>query len=247
MSFSKQRVKTNEAAAAPKKEEKLEFEDQFEDVFEEEDRFQAKDGDWEDCDEENAEMETIPEETKGEEAQPEQKPYLGEEKLAEGEEMVFENSAYEMIHRANCEWPSLSIDFMLPERLDTTKVDEWFPNHVNKLDPAKTVKQKYNYGHTEVEVDRHAEDEYPYNCLTVAGSQALKRTENKLYVMKWSYLNKTLDEDDDGQIREDADESVIYYEGVPHKGGVNRVRTMNNSSICATWSDEGEVQIYNLQ
>ena len=49
-------------------------------------------------------------------------------------------------------------------------------------------------------------------------------------------------------IRDDnPEDSVIYYEGVPHKGGVNRVRSMHGSSIVATWSDEGDVSIFDLK
>lgn len=43
------------------------------------------------------------------------------------------------------------------------------------------------------------------------------------------------------------DESVLYYEGVPHKGAVNRLRTMHGSSIVATWSDDAEVSIFDLK
>lgn len=40
---------------------------------------------------------------------------MGTEKdLQEGEELDYDNRAYEMFHRANVEWPCLSIDFLLP-------------------------------------------------------------------------------------------------------------------------------------
>ena len=58
----------------------------------------------------------------------EAKPWLGnKEELNEEEIMAYENSAYEMIHWANCEWPCLSIDVMLPEWIDVGKMNEWFP------------------------------------------------------------------------------------------------------------------------
>ena len=82
----------------------------------------------------------------------------------------------------------------------------------------------------------------------VAGSQAAQRSENKLYVMKWCSLDKTLYDDQEELIRDDnPEDSVIYYEGVPHKGGVNRVRSMHGSSVVATWSDEGDVSIFDLK
>ena len=37
--------------------------------------------------------------------------------LQEGEELVFDNSAYQMLHRAKVEWPCLSIDILLPDRM----------------------------------------------------------------------------------------------------------------------------------
>jgi len=36
--------------------------------------------------------------------------------LEEDEELDFDASAYEMLHRAAVEWPCLSIDFLLSER-----------------------------------------------------------------------------------------------------------------------------------
>jgi hypothetical protein len=42
----------------------------------------------------------------------EKKVYLGNEKLDKDEELIFDNSAYEMLHRATVEWPSLSIDVL---------------------------------------------------------------------------------------------------------------------------------------
>ena len=37
--------------------------------------------------------------------------------LKDDEELVFDNSAYEMLHRAKVEWPCLSIDFLLRDRV----------------------------------------------------------------------------------------------------------------------------------
>ena len=50
-----------------------------------------------------------------------------DEPLKEGEELVFDNSAYEMLHRAKVEWPCLSIDFLLRDRIGTTN-ESWFPS-----------------------------------------------------------------------------------------------------------------------
>ena len=82
----------------------------------------------------------------------------------------------------------------------------------------------------------------------VAGSQAEKKSDNKLYVMKWSEMYKTVNEDDDSE-DEDSDERrepIIRFEVVPHRGAVNRVRAMHGSSIVATWNEDAEVGIYNV-
>jgi len=105
-------------------------------------------------------------------------------------------------------------------------------------------------GDKQIEIDTHSEDKYPYNFYVVAGSQAFKWTENRLYVMNWCNLTNTLEEDFDEDVikeGEDDDDTTLYYEGVPHKGAVNRLRTLHGSSIVATWGDEGDVSIYDLK
>lgn len=153
------------------------------------------------------------------------KVWLGDEKLTKDEELVYENAAYEMIHRATVEWPSLSIDILLKERFVKESYSEWFPSEINQ--PGK---------------DSSA---YPFDVYVVAGSQAVKRTDNKLYVMKWTNLTKTLNEGE-GDDDEDTEEAKLYYEGVPHKGAVNRLRAMHGSNIVATWGDEGDVSIFDM-
>ena len=94
-----------------------------------------------------------------------------------------------------------------------------------------------------------------------AGSQnSLSKSENKIYVMKWSEMEKTVnddevpkedsDDDDDDLIAKmnaKCKEPVIRYEAIPHRGSVNRLRTLHGSSVVATWSDDGEVGIYDVQ
>lgn len=92
-----------------------------------------------------------------------------------------------------------------------------------------------------------------------AGSQGEKKNDNKIYVMKWSEMEKTINDDkepaDDSE--DDAEdiiekmnnhikEPIIRYESVPHRGCVNRIRSLHGTPIVATWNDEGEVGIYNI-
>ena len=117
--------------------------------------------------------------------------------MKEGEELVFDNSAYEMLHRAKVEWPCLSIDFLLRERINgdssnqvSSKSQEWFPHYLHTLDPKNVKTDKKG-------IMRHKNDKFPYNVYLVAGSQAPKKNENKIYVMKWGDMHKTLRDDDD--------------------------------------------------
>lgn len=38
----------------------------------------------------------------------------------------------------------------------------------------------------------------------------------------------------------------MRYESVPHKGCVNRIRSMYGTGIVATWNDQNEVGIYDV-
>lgn len=99
---------------------------------------------------------------------------------------------------------------------------------------------------------KHKQDRFPYTVYFCAGSQALKKADNKIYTMKWSDMCKTLKDDDvEGQNSDsDADDNdkdpQMRFECVPHKGCVNRIRSMHGTGIVATWNDENEVGIYNI-
>ena len=71
-------------------------------------------------------------------------------------------------------------------------------------------------------------------------------------MMKWSDMHKTLKDDevesdeDEEAVNETAKDPIMRFETVPHRGCVNRIRSMHGSSLVATWSDENEVGIYDL-
>ena len=89
------------------------------------------------------------------------------------------------------------------------------------------------------------------NVMFVAGSQANKVSQNKIYVMRWQNIKKELDDDSSSSSDEDNDKQkekcLVDYKVIPHKGGVNRIRSMYGSSIVATQSEDGEVGIYDIQ
>lgn len=106
---------------------------------------------------------------------------------------------------------------------------------------------------------KHVNDRYPMTAYFCGGSQGQNTKENKIYVMKWDQMEKTLNddkkpadnsEDDEDEILEKLNtapkEPVIRYESIPHRGCVNRLRCLHGTPIVATWNDEGEVGIYNV-
>lgn len=103
-----------------------------------------------------------------------------QEPLKEGEELVFDSSAYEMLHRVKVEWPCLSIDFLLKDRIGASSAPktQWFPHYLHTLDPNQSRQDKHG-------IMKHKNDRFPYTSYLVAGSQATKKNENRLYVMKW--------------------------------------------------------------
>lgn len=57
---------------------------------------------------------------------------------------------------------------------------------------------------------------------------------------------------DDDDVRDDSDneepdkDPEVKFQTVPHKGCINRVRSMYGTGIVATWNEDGEVGIYDV-
>jgi ribosome assembly protein RRB1 len=149
--------------------------------------------------------------------------FLGSNKqLAKGEVLEFDNRAYEMLHRLNVEWPSMSIDFVArASPFDST------PMPCQKL------------------------EKYPVEVMTVQGS-CNGTGKNSLYFTKWSRLHQTkYDDDPDAPENENEDDEdpVLVVQELETPYDVNRIRTLNNSPVVAFWSDTGrggEVRIVDL-
>eukprot|EP00933_Yihiella_yeosuensis_P031808 TRINITY_DN25426_c0_g1_i1.p1 TRINITY_DN25426_c0_g1~~TRINITY_DN25426_c0_g1_i1.p1 ORF type:complete len:473 (-),score=129.37 TRINITY_DN25426_c0_g1_i1:96-1514(-) len=143
----------------------------------------------------------------------------GIDTIEDGEQLDVEPGTYDMLHRAQVEWPCLSLD-VIRDDLGASR------------------------------------SSYPMTAYIVAGSQAAKVEDNRIYVMKWSKLYKTLrdgreDEDsedeDSGDDSEDEHEAVLESKAVVHPGAVNRVRSMPQAGhIVATWADTGKLHMWNL-
>ena len=59
--------------------------------------------------------------------------------LKDDEELEFDSSAYETLHRSKVEWPCLSLDVLVRERCGNTN---WFPNQV--IDPLNQDNSYFN-------------------------------------------------------------------------------------------------------
>ena len=89
---------------------------------------------------------------------------------------------------------------------------------------------------------------YPLSVYVVAGSQSSTKTDNAVYVMKWSRLHKTRYDDDSDIIdEEDLDydeEPRLDVLSINHSEPINRIRSMNNTGVVALWDEGGRVSIY---
>lgn len=200
--------------------ENLKYEDPFvEEEYDDEDE-------WSDEEENNSEGEGMNDDDENAEIVQAWNPFAsGKEKLE------MDPSAYKMYHALTAEWPSLSFDFV--------------------RDNLGSVRTRF-----------------PHSLICVAGSQAPQESQNQLTVMKMSDLSKMKHETDDDILgeefnpdsndkndddSEDSDdeiemEPVMEHYSVPHAGGVNRVRAMpQQSSIVATWSETGNVHLFDIQ
>jgi len=52
--------------------------------------------------------------------------------------------------------------------------------------------------------------------------------------------------EDSEEEEQKASNPLLRFESIPHKGAVNRIRSMHGSAIVATWNEDGEVGIYDV-
>lgn len=90
--------------------------------------------------------------------------------------------------------------------------------------------------------------EYPLTVYVVAGTQASKATDNSVFFMKWSQLHKTYFDDEEEIYDEEGievdDEPLLNVLAIKHPHPINRIRSMNGSSVVALWDETGSVSIY---
>ena len=75
----------------------------------------------------------------------------------------------------------------------------------NSLTPQNSVKDK------KLDIQIHKEDTYPMSVYFAAGSQnGFSKNENKIYVFKWSEMEKTVDDDKElSENSSDDDEDIM--------------------------------------
>ena len=152
----------------------------------------------------------------------------GVDGMDEDEELEYDPTVYDCLHAWSLEWPCLSFDVVRDE-----------------LGEDRT--------------------HFPHSMFMVAGTQALSAEQNALAVMRLTRLKKTRrkekdpagDPDDSDASESDSsddeggvgglagDGPLLRVRKIAHHGAVNRVRCMpQRSSIVATWSDAGVVQVW---
>lgn len=149
------------------------------------------------------------------------------ENIKKDEELIFDNQAYQMLHRSNVSWPCFSVDWILPEFF----IPQPMKNFYNPIKPSIHL------------------DEFPYTCYFIAGAQTSEKN-GVLYYMKWFNMHRTLyDEDPDKEADSESEggEPFMEHSIITTKGNVNRVKTMKNSFMAAYWSDLGSVELIDLR
>uniref|UniRef100_A0A6B2L2Y0 Glutamate-rich WD repeat-containing protein 1 n=1 Tax=Arcella intermedia TaxID=1963864 RepID=A0A6B2L2Y0_9EUKA len=213
------------ASATPAKdeqEEDLVFEDPFEDEYDEEDvileataemnKFNVNDDDEDDDN---------PAPLQEEEKEPEKKIWNpAAEPLQPGEKLVCDNSAYEMLHYINVEWPCLSFD-ILSDHLGAHRTQ--FPHTI------------YMVTGTQAETD----DKNSLILMKLSDMHSTKNDDKEDSDSGFE-IDGPSDVDDD---------PVLETRNVAHKYGcINRIRSMpQHPNIISCWTSNKEVHIYDLQ
>lgn len=87
--------------------------------------------------------------------------------MKEGEELEYDASAYQMLHRSKCEWSCMTVDWLIKDRCAFGGVHDqktWFPQYANgKLQPDQTIMDRFN-------LPKHRNDKFPMTTYMVAGS-----------------------------------------------------------------------------
>jgi ribosome assembly protein RRB1 len=163
----------------------------------------------------------------------------GIDMLADGETLVCDETAYDVLHRVSLDWPALSFDFVCCD-----------------------------VGGSYTNMDAVRQTTYPVSVMLVAGTQAHSASQNKIQVLKLSNMHRTRkkyvsQDEDEGEDEEDESDDESDDEGAEADSGmadgtlanvdikfdsvVNRVRAMpQQASIVAVWGESGRVSLLDV-
>uniref|UniRef100_A0A0G4HHA3 Uncharacterized protein n=1 Tax=Chromera velia CCMP2878 TaxID=1169474 RepID=A0A0G4HHA3_9ALVE len=190
------------------------FEDPFGDVIEDEEV--DGNGD-EDGDEEEGRDEDM------EDVEPKKVFRPGIDRVEDGEELDYDPTAYDMLHRATVEWPCLSFDIL--------------------QDTLGAARKKFP--HTAYVVAGTQADEHDRNRIYVMKWHKLHKTKHD-GIDEEDREDESDDEDEDEEGTDD--DAILDFRVIAHPGGVNRIRSMKQLPfVVATWADTGRVQVWDLQ
>lgn len=169
----------------------------------------------------------------------------GKDRIADGERLVCDESAYDVFHKCMVEWPSLSFDFVCM-------------NASGDYDNINPVPM----------------DTYPLSVSIIMGTQAERANRNKLVCAKMSNVHRTSkshkgkgirptrehDSDSDSSDEEDEDDedggphinldknAILQSADIRMDSTINRVRVMpQRANIVAAWCESGRVALVDAE
>lgn len=160
----------------------------------------------------------------------------GVDPLEDGEELTYDPTAYECLHRFRFAWPCLSFD-------------------IARDALGQREKTQFPYECTVV-AGTQANDPNE-NALYIArlsnvsqGKHGPKREkkDKKADDGENEDMEMDSDPDSDSDSEDESDQPYFSAVGVHHRGGINRVRCIKQEGACvvATWGDTGHVQVWDL-
>jgi len=143
----------------------------------------------------------------------------GVDTIEEGEQLDVEPGTYDMLHRAQVEWPCLSLDVVRDD----------------------LGAQRTTYPMTAYVVAGS-------QAANVEDNRIYMMKWSKLYkTSKDGREDEEDDEESEDEDSDDEHEAALESKSAPHPGGVNRVRSMPQAGhIVATWADTGKLHMWNL-
>lgn len=161
----------------------------------------------------------------------------GIDKLGEGEALVCDESAYDLLHRLTPEWPALSFDFVCCDAGGA---------YTNTAAVPQTT--------------------YPVSLMAVAGTQAAGEGKNKLQVLKVSNMRRTRkrvggegsdeesesesdsDSEDEDEVDDGMADGILQNIDIKFDSVINRVRVMpQKANIVAVWGESGRVSLLDIE